>query len=487
MTTHGKRCGPPAVALVMWCSGGGASRTMNTAGFSTPNNTVASTATVGADQGHFSLKQRALSGSAWTLSAYVVQQLLRLAGNLVLTRLLVPQHFGLMAIVQVFLQGLQMFSDLGIGPAVVRDQRGEEPAFLRTAFTLQVIRGAALWIIVALLAWPTAMLYGEPMLAQILPVAGLNALILGFESTRTRLVKRHLVLGRLNVLNVVAQAVGLVCTVSLALAYRSVWALVAGSLIVSATRIILGHMVLPGARDGFGWDRSCFIAIYQFGRVILGSSAVFFVSSQLDRILLGKYVGMEVLGVYSIAWMIAHMVVQANKSLARQVAFPALSRIHRDQPERMREVYYRTRRSLDWLFLPGIGVGIGCGMLVIAVLYDPRYLAAGGMLQILLIWPAMRCVLEPGEACLVAMGHPRFAFIQNIVRFCWVIVAVPGGWYLLGLEGVLLAVASSELPVVPVIWYGKQKYGILDLKREAQAALKLMAGVVVGMFIMSLW
>lgn len=456
------------------------------AGYPGPTN-VASVGVAAGQASAPSLKQRALRGSAWTIGAHAIQHALRLAGNLILTRLLIPEHFGLMAIVQVFLQGLQMFSDLGIGPALVRDKRGEELPFLRTAFTLQVIRGVGLWAVFVLLAWPTSVLYGEPLLAMILPVAGLNALILGFEATRTRLARRHLVLGRLNVVGVLAQVIGLSATIGLAFAYRSVWALVAGGLIGNLARVVLGHLVLPGERDGFGWDRSCFIAIYHFGRVILGSSAVFFVSSQLDTILLGKLVGMKVLGVYSIAWMMAHMVVQANKRLSRQVAFPALSGIFRDQPHRMREIYYRTRRSLDWLFMPAIGFGIGCGMLAIAILYDPRYLEAGWMLQILLLWPAMRCMLEPAEACLVAMGHPRYALIQNLVRFGWVVMTIPGGWYLLGLEGVVCAVATSELPVVFVIWHGMRKYGVLDLQREAHAVLKLLGGLAVGLVVLWSW
>ncbi|GAB1360936.1 hypothetical protein MASR1M32_01720 [Rhodobacter sp.] len=87
------------------------------------------------------LMARALRGSALTAGSYAVTQALRLASNLILTRLLFPEAFGLMALVSVVLVGLQMFSDTGIGPAISRSPRGDEPAFLDTAWTVNVARG----------------------------------------------------------------------------------------------------------------------------------------------------------------------------------------------------------------------------------------------------------------------------------------------------------------------------------------------------------
>src|SRR5205085_6387616 len=82
-----------------------------------------------------SLRQRTLRGSVWTSSEYVANVVLRLGSNLVLARLLVPQMFGIMRIVNIFAQGLQMFSDVGIGPVIIQNPRGDEPAFLNTAWT----------------------------------------------------------------------------------------------------------------------------------------------------------------------------------------------------------------------------------------------------------------------------------------------------------------------------------------------------------------
>src|SRR5204863_421086 len=80
----------------------------------------------------------------WSATEYLAGFILRLGSNLILARLLVPEMFGLMALVNTFMMGLQMFSDVGIGPSIIQNRRGDDPAFLNTAWTIQVMRGMAL-------------------------------------------------------------------------------------------------------------------------------------------------------------------------------------------------------------------------------------------------------------------------------------------------------------------------------------------------------
>ncbi len=110
------------------------------------------------------LKQRAIRGSLWTLSGHTSSQILRLGSNLILTRLLFPEAFGLMALVQTFIIGLEMFSDVGIRPSIIQNHRGNDPSFLNTAWTIQVIRGFMLWLGACLMAIPAANFFHQPML-----------------------------------------------------------------------------------------------------------------------------------------------------------------------------------------------------------------------------------------------------------------------------------------------------------------------------------
>lgn len=119
-----------------------------------------------------------------------ISRALRLAGNLVLTRLLFPEAFGIMALVEMVLHGIQMFSDMGIVTGVIRDPRGDDQHFLNTAWTLQVIRGCGLWLVTCIAAYPVSIVYQEPVLALLLPVAGFSALANGFTATSVLSLRR---------------------------------------------------------------------------------------------------------------------------------------------------------------------------------------------------------------------------------------------------------------------------------------------------------
>ena len=130
------------------------------------------------------LKSKVGRGSLWAVLGFGGGQILRLLGNLVLWRLLYPEAFGLMAIVNVFMLGLLMFSDVGIGPSIIQNERGDDPRYLHTAWTIQVVRGLVLFAVAAAAAVPLSRFYHEPELARLIPVVAVSSILSGFNSTK---------------------------------------------------------------------------------------------------------------------------------------------------------------------------------------------------------------------------------------------------------------------------------------------------------------
>ncbi|HJV94926.1 MAG TPA: oligosaccharide flippase family protein, partial [Albitalea sp.] len=140
------------------------------------------------------LRQRVIHAGSWAVGGHVLGQAIRLGGNLILTRLLVPEAFGLMAIVYVLMIGFALFSDLGIGANIVQNPRGEDPSFLNTAWTVQIVRGIVIWVLSLLsaVALPVAAsfgwvkagtVYGDPLLPWVIAAFSFTAVIGGFDST----------------------------------------------------------------------------------------------------------------------------------------------------------------------------------------------------------------------------------------------------------------------------------------------------------------
>lgn len=414
------------------------------------------------------------------MTGFGLGQVIRLGGSMVTTRLLYPEAFGLMALVGLLMQGLIMFSDVGVGSCLVRSDRGDDPRFLNTAWTMQVMRGLVLWAASLAMTWPMAWFYEEPALLVLLPIASLTAVISGFEPTKIHGCRRHLRLGKLTAVDLGTQVISVGVMIGWAWYYPTVWALVGGTLIAGVVRVVMGMLVLDGAWNWFGWDVEAVAELLSFGKWIFLSSAAFFVGTQMDRLLLGKWVGPGMLGVYSLAVMMSALFVDLNRRLARNVVYSAVSRIFRQQPHRLGEVYARSSWVMGLMFLPALGVMMTSGAWVIWVLYDGRYAEAGWVFELLCLGAAMRCMLEPMEQCLVAVGVPRYSLGQNLLRLGWVGVGVPVGWMVGGTMGVVWAVATCEFPTMVLFYGGMARRGMLRGWHEARSWSLVLAGASAG-------
>lgn len=427
-----------------------------------------------------SLKELALRSATWTVGGRFLAQGLRLLSNIILARLLFPEAFGLMAIVAVFIYGLNMFSDLGIGPSIVHNRRGEEASFRNTAWTLQIVRGAIISLGAVILAWPVAKIYEQPELTGLLSAAGFGAFIQGFQSTAMYTQQRRVELGPVVRIEIATQVVTLLVMVAWALVSPSVWALVAGSLVGATTSAVLSHVYLPRFPHRLQWDPESARAVYRFGSWIFLSSILTFIGVQGDRLFLGYYLNMAMLGVYSVATRFTDALTMVQNRLTHSVFFPVFSETARSEPERLVQRYYKIRRYTDLLFVTVAGLLATTGHVLIELLYDERYHEAGWILQLLAIRVGMSGVLALQETLFFALGKTYYGFARSFARTIWIIGGIPLTWHLGGLRGVVWCVALSEIPVLLVLMPGMVRERLLRPLLELRSVVVWFAAASLG-------
>ena len=403
-----------------------------------------------------------------------------------MTRLLFPEAYGVMSLVWAMLYGLQMFSDVGLAAAIIRDKRGDDPRFLNTAWTLSVCRGVLLSVLACLIAYPMSLYYHEPQLSRLLPVAGLTAIMAGFQSTAMFTCRRQIDLKRLTLLELATEIVMFIVLVTWAYLSPTVWALVGGAVVAQLFLTLATHAYLPGPRNRFQWERSSLLTLMNFGKWIFLSSAVYFLSTQGDRMLLGHYLDMAHLGVYGIAVLLSDAVQSLVLKINSGVLFPAFGRVVLNEPDRLRSFVSRTRLAIDVALVLPTAILMMLGGHVVALLYDVRYHEAGWMFRILCIRLLMVCTLSNSENCLVSLGHPQYSVMHNVLRAIWILGGIPLGWSRYGIEGVVWAVALSEIPVVVVIWAGMARHRMLSLKSELRSLVFVGTGALVGIGLLNL-
>ncbi len=427
-----------------------------------------------------SLKSLAARGAAWTMGAYAAGYMLRLAGTYTLTRLLPQSAFGLAGLIAALMSGLQLFSDIGVGPSVVQNKRGNEPAFLNTAWTLSVGRGAALWVIASLLAWPFAVWNEQPQLAWLVPVAGLTSVVNGFASMKVFTQNRQLRLGRLSAMELGTQLVMLGVTVAWAtMVQASVWALVAGWLAGSVLKMTLSHAALPGVGNRLWWDREAARSIVRFGRWIFLSTVLTFLVGQSDKLIFAKMIPMDVLGVYSVAAGLALMPATVLGSLAAQVVFPVYSRLHREG-RTLGSVFAQVRRPVllagGWM----LGGMIAGGPTIVAILLPASYAPAGWIVQVLAAGSWFSVLETTNGTALLATGKANLVAMGSAGKLVGMVVLIPAGYALGGFEGAVVGYASSEIARYAVSAVCVARQGIAGWRQDGALSFVLLGASLVG-------
>jgi O-antigen/teichoic acid export membrane protein len=440
---------------------------------------------------HTPLKERILRAGSWTVFAYGCTLLLRLGSSLILTRLLAPEAFGLIAIVSTIATVASLLSDIGIRQSIVHSTHGDEPLMLDTAWTMQILRGGLIWSVCCLVAlglhgagqsgWLTAgSVYASPQLPLLLALGTLHSVIVGFDTTKRFTADRRIDQKRVVLIELGAMFINIAVAVILAWFFRSVWAIVGGGLVAAVCTVTAGHLWLHGHSNRLAWHRGFARQIFDFGKWILASSLLYVLAINGDKLLLGVWVTPAVLGCYAIGQNLAQILELAVGRVFSQVASPAFADVMRNSPQRLREVYLRMRLPFDVMFIAAAGLLFAIGPSVVSLMYDPRYAEAGTILQIL-SFSLIVARYGVSAGAYLALQAPHAQAVMNLVRVIAFFALVPLAYRLYGVHGAYWAIALSPAAMAPVVWWFDRRYGLLSWRHEVLTLAAWPVGWALGL------
>ncbi|MAC81913.1 MAG: polysaccharide biosynthesis protein [Rhodobacteraceae bacterium] len=428
------------------------------------------------------VRARAVRSTGASLMLAVGEQALRFASNLILTRLLFPEAFGLMAIVTAIIVGIELVSDLGLRSVVVQSPRGDDADFLDTVWTLKCIRGVGLWLILVAAAPLFADLYDQPVLRQLLPVAGLSIPINGFVTSNELSVSRHMKLWRYTGLKLSAQFIGVSCMSLLAWQTGSVWALVLGNLVGALAHVVLFGRYLPGIRNRPRLERDSVRDILRFSRYLALGMIATFVMTQSDRVVLGLFIPLDMLGVYNIGFALAVLPYTLAVQISGSVVLPLYRMRHPLDGSGNRANILRARRLVSLAVLGAICLLAFLGPWIVAVLYDDRYVLAGPVCVLLCLANVPRTVLAGVMNVAVAKGDTFRFMVMNVATALCQGGLIYLGVRAFGIVGAPLAIGLAPLLTYPLMAGFLRRYNNWDPLGDA--VLTLGACAVIGL---SVW
>jgi PST family polysaccharide transporter len=386
------------------------------------------------------LAHSTLSGLFWTFIGTGAQAVLQLLVLVVLARLLTPEDFGLVTAAMVVVGFSQIFSQLGVGPAIVQ-LRGLEPRHVRTGFMLSVLFGAGMTALVWGLSDPIALFFRIEGLAPITRAMALVFLLQGAGVVAESLLQRELRFRHLAGVEVAAFGAGFAGVgIGMAAAGWGVWALAGAHLGQNAIRTLAllavhRHPMRPML------DRAAARDLMWFGGGFTAARIGNYLGVHGDQFMVGRWLGAEALGIYGRAYQLMASPAMVLGQILDRVLFPAMAKVQ-DRAEGLQAAYRRGVALIALVILPGSLVLSLMGSEVVHVLLGPGWDAAVAPFRILALGMLFRTSYKMSDSLARATGAVyRRAWRQWI--YAALVVGGAGLGTLWGVEGVTWCVMAA--------------------------------------------
>jgi len=437
-----------------------------------------------------SLRLRTIRAGFWTLGQHGFEATTRFITNLILTRLLVPEAFGEVSAALAVITGLGLISDFGVQAVIIQNARGDQDDFLRSAWVFLMWRGLLLWAVLCVIClaltipWvhdllPSGSVFASDLFPRLTAVLGLSLVVGEARSTAVFVNARQLNLGPIVTIDITCRIVSIVVVFAWALWAPSAWAIVASIIAGEVVRTVLSHVIVPGPRMAFRWERHHFREIVRFGKWVWVSTLGAFVSTQSEVILLGILLSSPMFGVYVIAKLLVDSGELLLSRIESALSLPVLSEIIRKRPSELRDQYYRLRLPIELASACASGILFASGGFIVGFLYDQRYAGAGLMVQIM----AIRLALYPCgiiQTAFVATGETRLGAGLSTFRAVSMIGCITGGFFLWGPLGTIAGLSGFRILSSGLVLFYANKRHWISAWRELRIVPAFVAGAVVA-------
>jgi len=386
-------------------------------------------------------KKTARSGF-WVSIAAACTMLLALVKSMILARLLSPEVFGLMAICLMITRGLEIFSETGFGTALVQRRSNFEEA-RDTAFTMMVIRGFLLTSVALIVAPVVARFYDNAILESIVSVISVGFLLGAFQNMNSILLQRDLDFKPLVYLEISTGVIGFLVSVALAYILQNVWALVFAQLITSGAGVIMSFLIIPG-RPRFGFNKRVASELFRYGKFITGLTVVIFITVEIDKAVIGKVLGMEALGYYTLAYTIANIPSTYISKIVSKVMFPVYSMLQGD-PVALRVELSKAIKLVAVVAIPASAGIVALAPDILRICYGEKWLPASSALSALALFGCFRALGSVNGYLYNGIGKPEVPFYSNLAKLIVIAISIYPLTKMFGIVGAAVAV------VIPII------------------------------------
>ncbi len=390
------------------------------------------------------LRQKVLSGLRWSAGLRFLGQFITWAITIIVMRLLSPQDYGLMAMAGVIITFLTMVNELGLGAALIQ-MRELDNSIVRQIFGLLLIINFGLFFLSLYVAPWVASFFSEQRLVPVIRLLSIQFVIASFVIIPQSTIFREMLFKETSIVELVSAISGSLTTLLLALNGWGVWSLIWGSLTLNIFRAFGLNLIKPY----FHLPHFSFKRIGQamsFGAYFTISKILWTFYNQADILIIGKLLGKQLLGIYSVALTLASLPMEKISGIINQVAFPAFAIIHTDT-QKVASHFLKSVRIMSLLAFPLLWGISSVAPEVVSLILGEKWSLAIVPLQILSLVIPIRMVSNLMSPTLLGLGRADTNFFNVITAS----LALPLG-FLVGCHWGIIGVSIAWGIIFPIVF-----------------------------------
>jgi len=388
---------------------------------------------------HKSLQDKTFSSVAWSGSIQILSQMLNFGLSIVLARLLAPEDFGLMATMLVFIGISQLLSDFGLSSSLIQKKYVAKTEAFSCAI-LNTLFGSTFTVALIIFHTEIAEFYNEPQLKNIVLVVAPIFILHSICSVPQALLSRELEHKKISLIGLVAMITGSISAVCLASAGFGVWALVLQQYISVSLKAFM--LVYSSQLRISRFSLSSIKGLFSFSANVFLTRLIQQVAQQADKVLVGKYLGAQELGLYSRAFHFTAFPINNVTRVVSNVMFPALSKITGEN-EKVASVYLTVIGYIAIITFPTLAGFAYLSSEIILTLLGSQWLPMQPYLVFFSMIGIVSSIGQVSTPFFLSQGKANLHLKLNLfTQPCKTVFLLVGiNW---GIEGVLVANAAAS-------------------------------------------
>lgn len=369
------------------------------------------------------LKEGISGAVKWSSITQIITKVISPITQMILARILSPEHFGVLATILIVTSFSDMITDVGFQKYLIQFDFKSEIDKKKTAtvaFWTNLIMSLFIWFIIAIFSESISSQLGSPGLGIVLVIACVKLPITSISSIQIALFQRNFDFKSLFFIRIIGAIIPLIITLPLAILGFSYWSLIIGLIVGEFSNAVL-TTIKSDWKPNLYYNFRKLKRMLSFSLWVMTEGIFIWLTAWIDSFIIGSFLSTYYLGIYNTSLNLVSTLMGIVSSVTMPIFFSALSRLKNDD-ELFNLFFFKTIRLVAFLLFPIGIIGFLYSDIITLIMFGNKWIEASGVIGIWVITSSILIVLSGyNSEVFKAKGKPKLSLISQVIHLFFLV------------------------------------------------------------------